>query len=95
MSSNVNPNVARSGSLESFHPYILPQKVSKIPKIECIHSGLPKNAKSHFGYLGPLGVKTDRLPILGFKCKGNQGLVLPRPPKRVMENRPIHFLGDG
>jgi hypothetical protein len=33
------------------------QKVSKNPKIYCIHSSLPKNAKSHFGFLGPLGVK--------------------------------------
>jgi hypothetical protein len=35
------------------------KKVSKIPKIECIHSGLPKTAKSHFGRLGPLGVNID------------------------------------
>jgi hypothetical protein len=45
--------------LESYHPYLPPQKVSKIPKIECIHSRLPKNAKSHFGRLGPLGVNSD------------------------------------
>jgi hypothetical protein len=32
------------------------KEVSKIPKIECIYSGLPKTAKSHFGRLGPLGV---------------------------------------
>jgi hypothetical protein len=54
----VSPNVAWSCSLESYHPYLQPQKVSKIPKIECIHSGLPKTAKSHFGRLGPLGVNT-------------------------------------
>jgi hypothetical protein len=53
----VSPNVAWSGSLESYHPYLQAKKVSKIPKIECIHSGLPKTAKSHFGHLGPLGVK--------------------------------------
>jgi hypothetical protein len=53
----VSPNVAWNGSLKSYHPYLPPQKVSKIPKIECIHSRLPKNAKSHFGGLGPLGVK--------------------------------------
>jgi hypothetical protein len=35
----------------------LSQKVSKNPKIYCIHSSLPKNAKSRFGFLGPLGVK--------------------------------------
>jgi hypothetical protein len=43
--------------LESYHPYLQAKKVSKIPKIECIHSGLPKTAKSHFGCFGPLGVK--------------------------------------
>jgi hypothetical protein len=52
----VSPNVVWNGSLESYHPYPPPQKVSKIPKIECIHNRLPKNAKSHFGRLGPLGV---------------------------------------
>jgi hypothetical protein len=34
----------------------LSQKVSKIQKNYCIHSSLPKNAKSRFGFLGPLGV---------------------------------------
>jgi hypothetical protein len=43
--------------LESCHPYLPPQKVPKVPKIEWIHSSLPKNAKSRFGSLGPLGVK--------------------------------------
>jgi hypothetical protein len=33
------------------------QKVSKNPKNYSIHSSLPKNAKSRFGFLGPLGVK--------------------------------------
>jgi hypothetical protein len=54
----VSPNVAWSGSLESYHPYLQAKKVSKIPKIEYIHNGLPKTAKSHFGCLGPLGVKS-------------------------------------
>jgi hypothetical protein len=53
----VSPNIAWSGSLESCHPYLQGKKVSKIPKIECIHNGLPKTAKSHFGRHGPLGVK--------------------------------------
>jgi hypothetical protein len=52
----MSPNVTCSDSLESYHPYLPPQKVSKISKIECIHSGLPKNVKSLFGCLGPLGV---------------------------------------
>jgi hypothetical protein len=33
------------------------QKVSKNPKIYCIHRSLPKNAKSHFSFLGALGIK--------------------------------------
>jgi hypothetical protein len=53
----MSPNVAWNGSLESYHPYLTPRKVSKTIKIECIHSRLPKNAKSHFGRLGLLGVK--------------------------------------
>jgi hypothetical protein len=32
------------------------QKVSKNPKIYLIHNSLPKNDKSRFGFLGPLGV---------------------------------------
>jgi hypothetical protein len=56
----VSPNVAWSSSLESYHPYLQAKKVSKFTKIECIHSGLSKTAKSHFGYLGPLGVKKGK-----------------------------------
>jgi hypothetical protein len=52
----VSANVAWSGSLESYHPYLQVQKVSKIPKIECTHGGLSKPAKSHFGCLRTLGV---------------------------------------
>jgi hypothetical protein len=33
--------------LESYHPYLPPEKVSKILKVECIHSSLPKITKSH------------------------------------------------
>jgi hypothetical protein len=45
-SSTVNPKATWSGSLISYHPYLLPQKVSKNPKTYCIHSSLPKNARS-------------------------------------------------
>jgi hypothetical protein len=55
----VSPNVAWNGSLESYHPYLPPQKVSKIPIIECIYSRLPKNTKNHCGCLGLLGVKVE------------------------------------
>jgi hypothetical protein len=50
-------NLAWSVSLESYHQHLLSQKVSKIPKIECIHNSLPRNEKSHFGSLRTLGVK--------------------------------------
>jgi hypothetical protein len=43
--------------LESYQPYLQPQKVSKNPQMLYIHSSLPKNKKSHFGPLSPLGVK--------------------------------------
>jgi hypothetical protein len=52
----MNPNVVWSFSLESYHPYLPLQKVSKDQKIYCIHNSLSKNAKSPFGFLGPLGV---------------------------------------
>jgi hypothetical protein len=63
----VSPNVAWNGSLKSYHPYLPPRKVSKIPKIECIYSRLPKNANSHFGRLGPLGVKLSFSKYSQFK----------------------------
>jgi hypothetical protein len=47
----MNQKATWSPLLESYHPYLLPQKVSKNPKIYCIHSSLPKNANSHFGFL--------------------------------------------
>jgi hypothetical protein len=56
-SSILNPNATWSVSLENYHSYLQPQKVSKNPQIHCIHSHLPKNVKSHFGSLGPLGLK--------------------------------------
>jgi len=55
----LSPNVAWSSSLKSYHPYLHPEKVLKIPKIVCIHSTLPKIAKSNFGRLGTLGVKFE------------------------------------
>jgi hypothetical protein len=42
--------------LESYHPYLLPHKVSKNLQTYCIHNPLLKNAKSHLGCLGLLGV---------------------------------------
>jgi hypothetical protein len=52
----MSPNVTCCVSLKSYHPYLQPQKVTKNPKIYCIHSSLPKNAKSCSSFLGPLGV---------------------------------------
>jgi hypothetical protein len=43
--------------LQSLFQCASSQKNPKNPKIYCIYSSLPKNAKSHFGYLSPLGVK--------------------------------------
>jgi hypothetical protein len=49
-----------SVSLESYHPYLQAQKVSKNPKIYCIHSSPPKNKKHHFGSFGILGVNIEK-----------------------------------
>jgi hypothetical protein len=45
----MSPNATCSVSKESYNPYHQPQKVSKTPKIYCIHSSILKNAKSRFG----------------------------------------------
>jgi hypothetical protein len=55
-SSTMNPNTTWSGSLESYYPYLTPQKVSKNPQTYCVHNTLPTSARSHFGCLSPLGV---------------------------------------
>jgi hypothetical protein len=51
----VNPNPTWGISLESYHAYVQPQKVSKNPQTYCVHNTLSKRAKSHFGYLCRLG----------------------------------------
>jgi hypothetical protein len=56
----MSPNVTCSISLESYHPYLPQQKNSKILKIECIHSSLPKNEKSRFGSHCPFAVNERR-----------------------------------
>jgi hypothetical protein len=43
--------------LESYHPYLLPQEVSKTPKTLGTYGSLPKIRKGRFGFLRPLGVK--------------------------------------
>jgi hypothetical protein len=53
----MNPNATWSISLESYNPYLQPQKVSKNPQVYCVHNTLPKSAKSHFGCLRPVGVQ--------------------------------------
>jgi hypothetical protein len=53
----VNPNAIWNVSLESYHPYLQPQEVSKGPTTLGIYGSLPKNGKGYFGFLNPLGVK--------------------------------------
>jgi hypothetical protein len=43
----MSPNVTCRISLESYHLYLPPRKVSKILKIECIHNSLPRITKSY------------------------------------------------
>jgi hypothetical protein len=63
-SSTYESNATWSGSLESYNPYLLPQKVSKNPKICCIYNSVPINAKSRFGCLGPLGINDLKKELL-------------------------------
>jgi hypothetical protein len=42
--------------LESYHPYLQPQEVSKTPTTLGTYSSLPKIRKGHFGCLMSLGV---------------------------------------
>jgi hypothetical protein len=42
--------------LESYHPYLLPQEVSKTPTTLGTYGSLPKIRKGRFGFLMPLGV---------------------------------------
>jgi hypothetical protein len=53
----MSPNFMCSVSLESYHPYLQPQKVSRILKIYCIHSSLPRITNSTYETYRPLGVK--------------------------------------
>jgi hypothetical protein len=48
--------------LESYHPYLLPQEVSKTPTTLGTYGSLPKIKKGHFGLLRPLGVKPQEVP---------------------------------
>jgi hypothetical protein len=45
--------------LESYHPYLLPQGVSKTPTTLGTYGSLPKIRKGRFDSLMPLGVKTE------------------------------------
>jgi hypothetical protein len=42
----VNPNATWSGSLESYHPYLLSQKVSKFHKFIAFRAACPKTQKA-------------------------------------------------
>jgi hypothetical protein len=47
-SSIVNPNATWSGSLESYHPCLLPKKVSKSKKLIAFTATCPKKCKKAF-----------------------------------------------
>jgi hypothetical protein len=53
--------------LESYHPYLLPQEVSKSSTTLGTYSSLPKIRKGRFGFLRPLGVN---LPYEGGLLEG-------------------------
>jgi hypothetical protein len=53
----MSPNVTCSVSLESYHQYLQPQKVSKIQKFSAFIAACPKSLNSIYGTHRPLGVK--------------------------------------
>jgi hypothetical protein len=50
--------------LESYHPYLLPQEVSKTPTTLGTYGSLPKIRKGRFGSLRPLGVKKRNFQLV-------------------------------
>jgi hypothetical protein len=57
----MSPKVTYSVSLESYHLYLQPQKVSKTPHTFAIHTNMPKTQKAIFGHQRALGVKCKKL----------------------------------
>jgi hypothetical protein len=53
----VNPNATWNVSLESYHPYLQPQEVSKASTTSGTYGSLPKSAKSRFGCHRPSEIK--------------------------------------
>jgi hypothetical protein len=53
----MNPNMTCSVSLESYHPYLQPQKVLKNPIFFAFTAACPKPLNSIYGTHMPLGVK--------------------------------------
>jgi hypothetical protein len=53
----MNPNTTWSGSLKSYHPYLVPQKVPKNSHTFLIYSNMPKKQKANFWPKRALGVK--------------------------------------
>jgi hypothetical protein len=56
----MNPNAIWNISLESYHPYLQPQDVSKGPTTLGTYGSLSKNGKGRFGFLNPLGLITPK-----------------------------------
>jgi hypothetical protein len=55
--------------LESYHPYLQPQEVSKTPTTLGTYGSLPKIRKDHFGSLSPLGVKDLERFVVKYKLE--------------------------
>jgi hypothetical protein len=53
--------------LESYHPYLEPQEVSKTPTTLGTYGSLPKIRKGRFGFLSPLGVNMHHLKPIYIK----------------------------
>jgi hypothetical protein len=88
-------------SLESYHPYLLPQEVSKTPTTLGTYGSLPKIRKGRFGSLRPLGVNFalvahDQEAEAGQCLRGacmSQDLVMPyRLQCRVSSDFLLHYV---
>jgi hypothetical protein len=51
-------------TVESYHPYLTPQKVSKNPQAFCVYNTL---SKGPFGCLRPLGINGMKIFLMLYK----------------------------
>jgi hypothetical protein len=73
--------------LESYHPYQLPQEVSKTPTTLGTYGSLPKIRKCCFGCLRPLGVKVGKLNSVDAKFRKYSSKFSFSPCKKTLKKK--------